>query len=155
MTTGYDTEKFMAGNRPVDLLLTESADAAARKIVSDGLDDYNVGITGVSDNTPLDVLITDQNSGETIGGLVGRTSLGLLFINYFYIPIGLRRTGLGSRILEMAEAEARVRGCKEAVLFTISFQAPDFYERHGYSRFGEIPCDPEGTSRIFMRKTLA
>jgi hypothetical protein len=36
----------------------------------------------------------------------------------------------------------------------ISFQAPGFYERHGWKRFGEIPCHPPGTSRIFMTKAL-
>lgn len=154
MNIGYEKAEFMVGDRRLNLLLTENADAVARQVVSDGLDDYNVSITGVSDNTPLDVLITDSDSGETIGGLVGRTSLGLLFINYFFLPIHLRRSGLGSRILNMAETEARARGCKEAVLFTISFQAPGFYEQHGYARFGEIPCDPKGTSRIFMRKAL-
>jgi hypothetical protein len=29
-----------------------------------------------------------------------------------------------------------------------------FYERNGWRRFGEIPCDPPGTSRIFMTNEL-
>jgi mRNA-degrading endonuclease RelE of RelBE toxin-antitoxin system len=36
----------------------------------------------------------------------------------------------------------------------ISFQAPEFYERHGYRVFGTIDCAPSGTSRIFMTKVL-
>jgi hypothetical protein len=52
------------------------------------------------------------------------------------------------------EAEGKRRGCRAGVLYTISFQAPAFYEKHGWSRFGEIPCEPEGTSRIFMTKQL-
>ena len=35
-----------------------------------------------------------------------------------------------------------------------SFQAPGFYERHGWRTFGDIPCDPPGTSRVFMTKNL-
>ena len=42
-----------------------------------------------------------------------------------------------------------------AMLYTISFQAPGFYERHGWREFGRIPCDPPGTSRIFMTIALA
>ena len=38
------------------------------------------------------------------------------------------------------------------MLYTISFQAPVFYERHGYRAFGKIDCDPPGTSRIFMTR---
>lgn len=54
----------------------------------------------------------------------------------------------------MAEDEARQRGCKAGVLYTISFQAPGFYEKFGWQRFGEIPCNPPGASRVFMTKTL-
>jgi hypothetical protein len=54
----------------------------------------------------------------------------------------------------MTEEEGRTRGCKRAVLYTISFQAPDFYKKYGWRVFGEIPCEPPGTSRIFMTKEL-
>src|SRR5207248_8640984 len=60
-----------------------------------------------------------------------------------------------SRLLRLAEDEARQRGCVSAVLYTISFQAPGFYERHGYRVLGTVPCLPPGTSRIFMTKPLA
>jgi len=56
--------------------------------------------------------------------------------------------------LKLAEDEGRRRGCRAAMLYTISFQAPRFYEGHGWRVFGEIACDPPGTSRIFMTKTL-
>ena len=46
------------------------------------------------------------------------------------------------------------RGCRAAVLYTSRFQAPGFYVRRGWRVFGEIPCDPPGSSRIFMTKTL-
>jgi len=54
----------------------------------------------------------------------------------------------------MAEEEAVRRGCRRAVLYTINFQAPGFYERHGWREFGSIPCDPPGTSRVFMTKEI-
>jgi hypothetical protein len=40
------------------------------------------------------------------------------------------------------------------VLYTISLQAPGFYARPGWRVFGEISCEPPGTSRVFMTKTL-
>ena len=40
------------------------------------------------------------------------------------------------------------------MLYTISFQAPTFYERHGWREFGRVPCDPPGTSRVFMTKAM-
>jgi predicted N-acetyltransferase YhbS len=61
---------------------------------------------------------------------------------------------LGSRLIASAEDEARRRGCTAAFVYTVTFQAPGFYERHGYRRFGEIACPPNGATRIFLTKTL-
>jgi GNAT superfamily N-acetyltransferase len=84
----------------------------------------------------------------------GRSSLGLLFIDLFYLPPELRKMGVGSDILRRFEDEGRKRGCSAAFLYTISFQAPDFYKKYGWEEFGHIDCKPEGTRRIFMKKSL-
>ena len=115
---------------------------------------YNDAITGHSDRQVLSVVVRDGDSQRVLGGAMGRTSLGLLFLDLFYLPAALRGVGLGSEILEQFEAEGRRRGCVSAVLYTLSFQAPAFYERRGWRTFGEIACSPEGTSRVFMSKTL-
>ena len=136
------------------IFVTDTPDTAAAKRISDGLDRFNVEATGIADRHPLAVLVQDPDTHETLGGITGRTSLGLLFIDVFFLPETLRGSGLGSQILQMAEDEGRRRGCRAAVLYTISFQAPDFYKRHGWQAFGEIACDPPGASRIFMTKAL-
>jgi ribosomal protein S18 acetylase RimI-like enzyme len=78
----------------------------------------------------------------------------VFFIDTLYLPASLRRSGLGSKLLGKAEAEAKRRGCDCAVLYTISFQAPGFYEKHRFRVFGEVPCQPAGTTRFFMIKTF-
>lgn len=138
----------------VEIDLTDIEHPAARELISRKLDEYNDSITGQPDNRVLDVLVTDKSTGDVVGGLVGRTSLGVFFINLVYLPETLRRGGIGSTLLARAESEARARGCKQAVLFTISFQAPAFYAKHGYRVFGEVPCEPQGASRVFMVKAL-
>jgi GNAT superfamily N-acetyltransferase len=92
--------------------------------------------------------------GEIVGGLLGRSSLGMFFLDLFYLPADLRGGGLGSQIMTQAEDEARLRGCTAAFVYTVTFQAPGFYEKHGYRRFGEIPSPPDGATRIFLTKTL-
>ena len=111
-------------------------------------------MTGINDRLPLAVFAKDPVSGVLLGGVTGRTSLGLLFLDVFYIARNHRGLGLGGRILQSAEEEGRRRGCRTGVLYTISFQAPGFYQRHGWRIFGEVACDPPGTSRIFMTKAL-
>ena len=136
-----------------DLVLTDHPSAADVALVSDGLDAFNVEVVGTDDWRPLAVFARDE-TGATLGGLTGRSSLGLWFVDLFFVPAHLRGRGLGSEILETAETEARRRGCRAGVLYTISFQAPGFYERHGWRVFGDIPCDPPGTSRVFLTKPL-
>ncbi len=122
--------------------------------IAEGLDRFNDQQIGYGDRLPLAVVVKDLDSGEVLGGITGRSSLGLLFLDLFYLPEALRGAGLGSELLRRFEQEGRRRGCLSAVLYTISFQAPDFYQRHGWQRMGEVPCLPPGTSRIFMSKTL-
>ena len=71
-----------------------------------------------------------------------------------FLPESLRGQQIGTCMLRLVEEEAVRRGCCAAVLYTINFQAPEFYQRHGWREFGRIPCDPPGTSRVFMTKDL-
>jgi predicted N-acetyltransferase YhbS len=138
----------------VDLVITDCPNTADLALISDALDWFNIEKTGIDDRRPLAVLVHDRATQQVIGGLTGRTSLGLLFVDLFHLPPELRGSGLGSAILRQAEYEARQRGCHAAVLYTISFQAPDFYRKHGWRRMGEVSCDPPGSSRVFMTKEL-
>ncbi len=135
------------------LTFPEARDPQAEAVITGGLAAYNREKFGRVDTQTLDILVRDDNSGEIVGGLLGRGSLGLFFLDLFYLPEELRGNGLGGRIMALAEAEARRRGCTAAFVYTVTFQAPEFYERHGYRRFGEIaPAD--GATRIFLSKTL-
>ncbi|HKU95758.1 MAG TPA: GNAT family N-acetyltransferase [Vineibacter sp.] len=135
------------------IVVTDSPEQRDVDVIGYGLAAYNDEQTGINDRRTLAVLVKDA-AGNTLGGISGRSSLGLLFLDLVWLPANLRGGGLGSRLLAKAEEEGRRRGCRSAVLYTISFQAPDFYRQHGWRVFGEIPCHPPGTSRIFMTKDL-
>lgn len=136
------------------ITLSNERDPRAESVVVAGLDAYNREKIGRVDHQSLDVLVRDPDSGEIVGGIVGHTSLGLFFLDLFYLPKELRGGGLGARLMAQAEDEARRRGCTAAFVYTVTFQAPQFYEKHGYCRFGEIACPPDGATRIFLTKTL-
>lgn len=136
------------------LQMTDVIDEETRNIIGEGLDDFNIDTAGIQDRQTLAIVIKDAESGKVLGGMLGRSSLGLLFVELFYLPKELRGSGLGSKILRQFEQEGIRRGCSSAVLYTLSFQAPDFYAKHGWQRFGEVPCLPEGSSRVFMSKRL-
>ncbi|SCK46084.1 Acetyltransferase (GNAT) family protein [Streptomyces sp. WMMB 714] len=141
------------GPEPVVQLTDTPAEEDLARIAA-ALDEFNVAETGVDDRRPLAVLVKDPGTGRVLGGMSGHTSLGLLFVESFHLPDELRGSGFGTAVLRAAEDEARRRGCRNAVLYTLSFQAPGFYEKHGWQVFGDVPCEPPGTSRVFMTKAL-
>ena len=99
--------------------------------------------------------LRDPDTGAMIGGLYGELYYGWLHIRYLAVPPELRGQGLGSRLLGMAEAHARERACIGLWLDTFSFQAAEFYRRHGFAGFGEIEGYPPGHRRCFFQKRLA
>jgi len=137
-----------------EIIVTDAADDESIQVIGKGLNHFNDQHVGYGDRQPLAVLVRDPQSGDVVGGASGRTSLGLLFLDLFHLPETLRGMGIGTEVLRRFEEEGRRRGCRSAVVYTISFQAPQFYERNGWVRFGEVPCDPPGTSRIFLSKAL-
>jgi GNAT superfamily N-acetyltransferase len=136
------------------LTVTDAPSAHAEALIEEGLGRFNAENAGYRDARPLAVLVSDPDSNAVAGGLLGRTTLGLLFIDLFFLPASMRKHGLGSRIMQAAEAEARQRGCRKSVVITINFQAPEFYQRQGYRMFGQVDCLP-GVARIFLSKDLA
>jgi GNAT superfamily N-acetyltransferase len=138
---------------PIPTLSCER-DPRVETVVMEGLADFNATMFRPGDWATLDVVVRDDRGGEPMGGLLGHTSYRLFFIELFYLPKELRGGGLGSRIITLAEDEARRRGCTVAFVYTVTFQAPGFYERHGYRRFGEVACPPDGATRIFVSKPL-
>jgi GNAT superfamily N-acetyltransferase len=137
------------------ITLTDAPDERERAVITDGLRAYNEAQAGVSDGGPLVILVRDPETRKVAGGLLGRTYLGLLTIERFFLPEDLRRGRLGSRILAMAEKEARRRGCTRAVLSTLHFQAPGFYQKQGWEVAARIECEPPGHTRFYMTKKLS
>jgi len=137
------------------ITLTDAPEDGERTVVMDGLRAYNEERAGVSDARQLAILARDPDTGEVVGGLLGRSYLGLLTVERFFLPENLRRGRLGGRILAMAEEEGRRRGCTRAVLSTLHFQAPGFYLKQGWEVAARIECEPPGHTRFYMTKNLA
>ena len=145
----------MPSRAETTITLTDAPEDGERTVVMDGLRAYNEERAGVSDARQLAILARDPDMGEVVGGLLGRSYLGLLTVERFFLPENLRRGGLGGRILAMAEEEGCRRGCTRAVLSTLHFQAPGFYLKQGWEVAARIECEPPGHTRFYMTKNLA
>jgi GNAT superfamily N-acetyltransferase len=134
--------------------LTDEPDAADLTVIADGLRDYNTAQAGYDDYRPLAVFVTDPASGKVAGGLYGGSYMGQVRVDRFFLPEGLRRDRLGSRLLKMAEDEGRRRGCSRVTLNTMEIQAPGFYLKQGYEMAAKLDCEPPGITRYVMTKKL-
>ena len=66
-----------------------------------------------------------------------------------------RRDGWGGRLLSAAEEVARERGCRQVLVSSFTFQAPEFYRRHGYVEFARSPDLPvAGESDVHFLKLV-
>ena len=137
----------------VSIHLTDEAQPAIGEAIAGPLTAYNEQKIGTPDRRPLVLALRDEN-GNVVGGLWGRTALGWLYVEVLAVPEKLRGRGIGTELLARAESEAIARGCHSAWLDTFEFQARGFYERLGYSCFGELNDYPRGFSRYFMKKAL-
>ena len=118
-----------------------------------GLLSFNSQHTGGAAPQYLVVTVRDDNNA-VVGGLVGATYLGWLQVHALWLPEELRGRGYGGELLVAAEAEAVRRGCANACLETLSFQALPFYEKRGYVVYAQLHDFPPGETKYSLSKPL-
>ena len=122
--------------------------------LEDRLYGFNVAATGVDDGRYLSIFLK-RDDGTIYAGLHGHSWAGVCEIKTLWIADSERGKGLGSRLLTAAEQEARRRGCHVIHLSSFTFQAPDFYEKHGFRRLAQLADFPRGHANVLLIKTLA
>jgi len=95
-----------------------------------------------------------DDADKVVGGVIGRLAGDSVYMEIVYTDESVRGTGLGARMMALAEAEAKRLGAREAWLYTMSFQARPFYEKLGYTQFAELDWLDGTHKRHFMRKDL-
>ena len=132
--------------------LVSEPDDALRRAIQAPLSAFNEALAGPSGHLTLALAVRD-GSGAVCGGLWGHTAYGWLYTQLLVVPAAARGQGLGRALMLEAEAEARRRGCAQAWVDTI-FGGRGFYERLGYTLFGELSDHPPGFTRSFLKKNL-
>ena len=121
--------------------------------VRESLMHFNDLAVGKDGHTPLNFVEYDEN-GKVIGGIIGGTYWGWLYIDILFVAEEHRKKGIGSKLLAAAEQEALHRGCHHVHLDTMSWQAPQFYKKHGYEVIATLPDIPMGNQKYMLQKTL-
>jgi len=122
-------------------------------IIGHAINDHNEQHAGDDKSQRLCFVVRGPD-GEIAGGVIAVVYWDWLAIDLMWVKEELRGRGYGHRLLTMVEDEARQRGARHVHLDTFSFQAPEFYEKHGYRVFGELAEFPAGHQRYYLTKDL-
>lgn len=129
------------------LSITDKVTAEEKEELLTGLRAYNAQY--------LDLATFSGDIGVMLGGLIGVRKGDWLNIDYLWVSDSVRGTGVGSQLIKTAEEEARRKGCRHALVDTVSFQARPFYEKQGYQVQMSLQDYPyQGMQRHYLSKNL-
>lgn len=131
----------------------ESPSEQDAQLLRKQLQAYNIAQAQVDEGVQLAILLRDTQN-DIAAGITGWLWGACLEIDFLWVHEDLRGQGIGERLVRSLEAEAKARGCRQIMLVTFSFQAPDFYRSLGYDTFGIIDGYGHGHQKFFMWKKL-
>ena len=98
-------------------------------------------------------LVTEE-APDVLAALTAELLWNWLYIDELWVIPKLRGTGLGRKLMTLAEEFAISRQLQGIWLWTQSWQAEGFYRKLDYVEFTRFENFPRGHARIGFRKTL-
>lgn len=132
----------------------DKVSSTERQSVIDSLVAYNDAKGPREEYEEIERYIKNGN-GDIVGGIIGNTHWGWLFIKQLWVHERIRGQGAGSMLMQLVESAAVERGCEWAWLDTFDFQALPFYKKLGFEVFSKLDDFPKGHQRIFLKKKIA
>ena len=131
----------------------ENIESQKSQVIGDLIRSYNRSKREAAESEPLNLYVEDD-SGELMAGLVAETFGNWLEIEYLFVKEDLRGQGIGSKLLQQAESEAKKRNCRSVFVNTYQFQAPAFYQKRGYKEVFTLKDYPYTGQRHYYQKEL-
>ena len=134
-------------------VILENTESQKAQEIGDLIRSYNRSKRETAESEPLNLYVEDEH-GQLLAGLVAETFGNWLEIEYLFVKEELRGQGIGSQLLQQAESEAKKRNCRFAFVNTYQFQAPAFYQKHGYQEVFTLKDYPCTGQRHYYQKDL-
>jgi ribosomal protein S18 acetylase RimI-like enzyme len=111
----------------------------------------STGINGLSED-PISFEIFDGM--EFVGAIVVQPFWEQLHIKYLFVEKNYRRQGIARLLINHALEFGKKRGYHFAFVETMSFQAPEFYQKIGFTIEFSRPGYAENTTFHYLKKSL-
>lgn len=123
------------------------------KELAAGLRGYNEPFVPKTEPEKLATFIK-TDAGEVLGGCYGIINWGWLYIDWLWCHESIRGQGYGTKLISAMERHALSKGINHVKLETADFQALGFYQKLGYSIYGELDNYPIGHTAYCLKKVL-
>jgi ribosomal protein S18 acetylase RimI-like enzyme len=98
---------------------------------------------------------TLMDGDKVVGGITAKMNFNRCHVSGLGIEKASRKNGYGQLLMERVEEEAIKIGATIITVSTQDFQAREFYERLGYSVFGQLEdCPFMGTTKFYLSKRV-
>ena len=136
-------------------VMTKSVPSSAeQEFLEDRLYEFNFEQIQQDDGQLFAFFIRNEQQ-EIVAGLSGWTWAQACEIRILWVHATWRRQGYGRKLLESAEQEARLRGCKVILIASYSFEVPGFYQKCGYKIVYQLDDFPPGYQHTYLVKRFA
>ncbi|WP_440117874.1 GNAT family N-acetyltransferase [Paenibacillus sp. QZ-Y1] len=95
-----------------------------------------------------------NEAGEIVAGVLSTLCWNWVELDILWVDSKQRHQGYGSQLLCEVERLAREKHCDFVMLNTFSYQAPEFYKKHGYQLITTIENAPTGHHHYYFKKNL-
>jgi len=95
-----------------------------------------------------------NEQGKVLGGVIVTFLWNGMEIDSLWVDESIRGKGWGRKLMDAVEKEGIKRGCTVAYTNTFPWQAPEFYEKLGYSEYGKLEDFPKGYFLSYYSKKL-
>jgi ribosomal protein S18 acetylase RimI-like enzyme len=125
-----------------------------KKKILDGFSRDAIEKFGYDGQVPEPISFEIFDESEFVGAVVVYIFWGQLYIKYLFVEEKYRCQGVGRQLVERALQFGKKQGCQIAMVDTMNYQAPEFYEKLGFVLEFTRTGLAEGLSIHYYKKKL-
>lgn len=124
-----------------------------KQVMIDGMLAYHASHGHPRKTDTFSIVLKNDNQ-QFLGCVIVTFLWNGMEIQTLWVEESIRKLGWGRKLMLAAEAEALKRGCTLAYTNTFTWQAPQFYEKLGYTLYGKLENFPAGSELSYFCKKL-
>ncbi|KPA51907.1 acetyltransferase [Photobacterium leiognathi subsp. mandapamensis] len=127
------------------------------QVISDGISAFNAPYLPNDGEFESDLrfaIMAQNEKDEYVGGLQASVVWSYCVLELLWLSEETRGQGIGTKLIEQLVTLAKEKQLTQIRTETLDFQAKPFYEKLGFTVYGELADSPKGHTTYFLVKML-